>query len=635
MKHRLFKQITTFVLAALMVLTMIPAYTVQAAGETIETGKTGSLTLYKYDGDAISGDGQYLTQKEMADLIASEGDSLKPLQNVVFAYLKVGDVRQYTKNQGQEGNVTKIGYSLSEVAETFLGLEAENVDYTADGTDYYTTKTLMEKLSGKSQTQLEQFMQTNTALSTTPTDSTGKTTVSGLAQGLYLVVEKTYPADTVMTTEPFFVSIPMTDTDEDGNVKWIYDVTAYPKNKVEVPTIDKSVVEDGNESKDIDGEIGQSKQFRIRADVPMNIGKLNKYEITDTLSAGLTFDTSVTPKVYGLKADGSRETLTDRTEYTFGRSGQKLTFTFTPTALADATTLLAKYDRVESEYNAVINENAVTGGTGNMNDVSLEYSSKTNVSSGDPTDTTETKKPTDLPAVYTYAIDLMKYGDSDTSNPLKDVTFELYRAGEAEGIDSAVKLNITKGTDGNYYLNTAGSDVLTTGADGRLYVKGLEQGTYYLKETATNKGYNLLSQPIEIKITSNEGSYTRNEAGTFAPVDTSKTYYTDAAKEETFALPAGVKNGAYVNFGTNLVYTDEGQVDMYTQDALEWSCNYNMGEENGTISISVNNVKGFELPRTGGNGTTWFLIIGGVLTAAAVLVIVAALRKKDRTSDVK
>ena len=77
-----------------------------------------------------------------------------------------------------------------------------------------------------------------------------------------------------------------------------------------------------------------------------------------------------------------------------------------------------------------------------------------------------------------------------------------------------------------------------------------------------------------------------------------------------------MKNGAYVNFGTNLVYTDEGQVDMYTQDALEWSCNYNMGEENGTISISVNNVKGFELPRTGGNGTTWFLIIGGVLTAA-------------------
>ena len=210
----------------------------------------------------------------------------------------------------------------------------------------------------------------------------------------------------------------------------------------------------------------------------MNIGKLNKYEITDTLSAGLTFDTSVTPKVYGLKADGSRETLTDRTEYTFGRSGQKLTFTFTPTALADATTLLAKYVRVEIEYNAVINENAVTGGTGNMNDVSLEYSGKTNVSSGDPTDTTETKKPTDLPAVYTYAIDLMKYGDSDTSNPLKDVTFELYRAGEAEGIDSAVKLNITKGTDGNYYLNTAGSDVLTTGADGRLYVKGLEQGTY-------------------------------------------------------------------------------------------------------------------------------------------------------------
>ena len=99
-----------------------------------------------------------------------------------------------------------------------------------------------------------------------------------------------------------------------------------------------------------------------------------------------------------------------------------------------------------------------------MNDVSLEYSGKTNVSSGDPTDTTETKKPTDLPAVYTYAIDLMKYGDSDTSNPLKDVTFELYRAGEAEGIDSAVKLNITKEQMGIITLTRLVSDVLNNGS---------------------------------------------------------------------------------------------------------------------------------------------------------------------------
>ena len=633
MKRKLFKRMSIFILAALMVFAMIP--TAFAANETIDSDKTGSLTLYKYDGDPIGGD-EYLSQKEMADLIAESGDSLEPLEGVVFAYLKVGGVKQYTKNEGQEGNVTKIGYSVDNALATFLGLGDGDVDYTDAGTKYYTTKTLMEKLAGKSQTEMETFMKTGGATAMDPTDAAGKTTAAGLAQGLYLVVEKTYPADTIMTTEPFFVSIPMTDVDADGGFSWIYDVTAYPKNKVETPAIDKSVVEDGDESKDIDGEIGQSKTFRIRADVPKNIGKINKYEITDTLSAGLTYDTGAAPKVYGIKADGTRELLTDGTEYDFSQSGQKLTFAFTPKELADAATLLAEYIRVEVEYNAIINENAVVGDPGNPNDAQLEYSNKTDVTPGDPADTTTTTKPTDMPAVYTYAIDLLKYGDSDTENPLAGVTFELYRAGDPDnGIGSAAKLNVTKGTDGNYYLDADGTDVLTTSETGKLYVKGLEKGKYYLKEIATNEGYNLLADPIEITITSNEGSYTEDENGTFAPVDTTKTYYTDAGKTEKFALPEGVKTGDYVNFGTNLVYTDDGQVTMYTQDELEWSCNYNMGEEDGEISINVNNVKGFELPRTGGSGTTWFIIIGGALVVAAAIVIIAAIKKKNNAADAK
>ena len=636
MKQKCFQRISMFAMALLMILTLIP--TALAANEaTIIPGKTGSLTLYKYDGDPIGND-EYLSQKEMADLIAENGDSLTPLEGVVFAYLKVGGVKQYTKNEGETGNVTKIGYSVDEALTTFLGLQDSDVDYTDKGTNtkYYTTKKLMEKLAAKSQTELEQFMQTNSAKAMPSTDKTGKTTVANLEQGLYLVVEKTYPAGTILTTEPFFVSIPMTDKMEDGSFSWIYDVTAYPKNKVEKPTIDKSVVEDGDESKDIDGEIGQSKTFRIRADVPMNIGKLNKYKITDTLSTGLTFDNAIVPKVYGIKADGTRELLTANKEYKFSQSGQKLTFTFTPVELADTTSKLAEYIRVEIDYNAIINENAVVGDPSNPNDVELEYSNNTNVNPGDPADTTETTKPTDMPAIYTYAVNLLKYGDSDTDNPLANVTFELYRAGNPDnGIDSATKLNVTKGVDGTYYLEEDGGDTLTTSDTGKLYVKGLERGKYYLKEIATNAGYNLLADPIELTITSNEGSYTENEAGTFAPVDTSKIYYTDAAKTEKFVLPEGAKTGDYVNFGTNLVYTDEGKVSMYIQDELEWSCNYSMGAENGEISLNVNNVKGFELPRTGGSGTIWFIVIGGALVAMAAIVIVIAAKKKKNTAETK
>ena len=632
-RQSMFKRMAMFVLAAMMMLTVVP--TALAANETINPDQKGSLTLYKYDGDPIDND-EYLTQKEMADLIAQKGESLTPMKDVVFAYLKVGSVKQYTKNEGQAGNVTKIGYSVDSKTATFLGLVDGDADFTdTDGTKYYTTKTLMTKLQAKTQTELETFMQTNSALAMPATDEKGKTTVSNLEQGLYLVVEKTYPADTVMTTEPFFVSIPMTDKTEEGGFQWIYDVTAYPKNKVETPEIDKSVVEDGDESKDIDGEIGQSKLFRIRADVPMNIGKLNKYIISDTLSAGLTYDTTVGYKVYGV-AKGVRTELKNGTDYNFAQAGQELTFTFVPGKLADETSKLAKYDYVEIEYNAIINENAVVGTPGNPNDVELEYSTNTNVTPGDPDEEpTTTTKPTEMPAIYTYAIDLLKYGDSDTENPLANVTFELYRAGEQDGIDNATKLNVTKGTDNKYYLDKDGADVLTTDETGHLYVKGLETGKYYLKEIATNNGYNLLADPIEITITSNEGSYTQDAAGTFAPVDTSKTYYTDAAKTEKFVLPANAKTGDYVNFGTNLVYTDDGQVEMYTQDALQWECNYSMGAENGEISLAVNNVKGFELPRTGGSGTTWFIVIGGALVIVAAAVIIAAAKKKRNAENTK
>ena len=110
------------------------------------------------------------------------------------------------------------------------------------------------------------------------------------------------------------------------------------------------------------------------------------------------------------------------------------------------------------------------------NDVELEYSNNTNVNPGDPADTTETTKPTDMPAIYTYAVNLLKYGDSDTDNPLANVTFELYRAGNPDnGIDSATKLNVTKGVDGTYYLEEDGGDTLTTSDTGKLYVKGLER----------------------------------------------------------------------------------------------------------------------------------------------------------------
>ena len=97
---------------------------------------------------------------------------------------------------------------------------------------------------------------------------------------------------------------------------------------------------------------------------------------------------------------------------------------------------------------------------------------------------------------------------------------------------------------------------------------------------------------------------------------------------------------AWINFGTSEVWCRNSggtepweDVDMYAPGELEWKATVGgkdaqMDEENGTISIEVNNTKGFRLPQTGGSGTLWFLVGGGVVVLAAIAVIVTVTRKK-------
>ena len=71
-----------------------------------------------------------------------------------------------------------------------------------------------------------------------------------------------------------------------------------------------------------------------------------------------------------------------------------------------------------------------------------------------------------------------------------------------------------------------------------------------------------------------------------------------------------------MNFGTNLVYTDEGKVSMYIQDELEWSCNYSMGAENGenfSQCKQCQRILNCLVPAAA--ALFWFIVIGGALVA--------------------
>lgn len=663
--HRIF----ALILAMAMVLGLMT--TASAAEPNIIDGsQTGSITVHKYQEDSFLDNYNYLTQGEMADYIDSLGDQLTPLADVTFRYLKVGDVKQYTKyvtdqSTGKTTNVVKIGYSLESDLAALIGLDANDVDITINGVNYYSVTVLDKALNTVSATKIEQYINSESGyVDMAPTDANGESTASGLALGLYLLCEYSYPANTVGNEQhghsvPCLIPIPLTDSAADGTYNWTYDVHVYPKNIVEEITNDKVIVgNDNNETKEFDAEIGESVEFLIRSDVPHAIGKLQTYTINDTLSAGLDYDTG-SYKVYGVTSSGTRALLSVGQQFSFTNAdSHNMSWTFNTARLADGEGW-AIYDAIEIRYTATVNKDAVVGSSGNENSVETLISHTTNTDTSSNPEKVDRYVPTTLPKVFTYALDLTKYGDSDSTDPLEDVTFELQDA-NGKVITVSEQVSSVKGA---YYFAPNGTATLTTDADGKLYIKGFEAGTYYLKETATNNGFSLLADKIEIIITSNENTYTASATGTYAPVDTSKKYYTDETYDDTpgtsgiipgtdtvintynwFVLPSIstsnpdtlVPNGTFVNFGTSDVHTaDSSQVQMYEANKLTWSCNFSMGEsrdsqDTGVVSIVINDQKIFELPHTGGIGNYWFLLGGGAVLAAAFAMVMVERRKSKK-----
>lgn len=381
-------------------------------------------------------------------------------------------------------------------------------------------------------------------------------------------------------------------------------------------TIDKLIVGNNfNETKEWDTEINSTVEYLIRADVPHAIGKLQIYTINDRLSAGIDYDDN-SYSVYGVASNGVRSLLTAGNHFTFTKAdSHNMTWAFDTSTLCNEEEW-AIYDSIEIRYTATPNKDAVVGNNGNDNYCELKVSHTTNTDTSSNPETVDTYVPTELPKVFTYALDLTKYGDSDSTNPLEDVTFELQ---DAEGNVITVSEQ-EDGVKGAYYFDPMGTDTLTTDANGKLYIKGFEADTYYLKETTTNNGYSLLADKIEITITSNENTYTPDDSGTFAPVDTSERYYTDETFVDVvgtdnaipgtdtvedafnwFILPSVINqpdtlvpDGTFVCFNTNDVHTADGNpVQMYVQNPLSWSANFNMGDrdgdtDTGVVSIVIN-----------------------------------------------
>lgn len=114
--------------------------------------------------------------------------------------------------------------------------------------------------------------------------------VSGLEQGLYLVVETRVPENVISTCNPFFVSLPMTTMD---GKNWNYDVTVYPKNQTGKPTLEKTVREDKNSTGKNTGSLTDIADGYAHT-ATASVGDVVDYQIISTLPTITSKATSLT-----------------------------------------------------------------------------------------------------------------------------------------------------------------------------------------------------------------------------------------------------------------------------------------------------------------------------------------------------
>lgn len=261
------------------------------------------------------------------------------------------------------------------------------------------------------------------------------------------------------------------------------------------------------------------------------------------MSAGLSFnadsvvvkvgDTTVAAENYEVVTEGLTDDCTFEIKFT--------------QAYLDS---LAEDTDIVVEYTAVLNENAEIYTTANTNDTYLSY--------GDASKTEESHTDT-----YTYKFDLVKT-DKD-KKVLTGAEFKLYDA-ETDGNEIA----LVKEADGIYRVATAeekAADSFTAAVieAGKVTIKGLDAGTYYLEETKAPEGFNVIKDRQKVVI----------------------------FKDSTLEATLDAEGTTYVSGG-----------------------------------VQVINRTGSLLPSTGGIGTTIFYIVGGLLVVAAAILLITKRRMK-------
>lgn len=369
-----------------------------------------------------------------------------------------------------EGDQGAYAYKANSVWEPWLRTQTSYVSFDAQGYVTWVADADPAAFAKAAQSYAKQNNISADKTANAPVAAEGAThsvvTLSELKLGYYLVDTTLGTLCSLDTTNPNVVM----------------------EEKNEAPTVTKEVQEDSNSAwgETNDADINQTVNYK--ATITVQTGAEN-YILHDTMSAGLTFNAN------SVVVKNGTTTLTAGTEYTLITTG-----------LADSCTFEVKFDntyiaslaagtQIVVEYSATVNSNAVVGLPGNPNEIKLQY--------GDENSPSYT--PVDKTTTYTWDMEVLKYANGNESNVLAGVKFVLLNSdkskvatvenGKLTGWDNVP----TADADGT--ITWPANTTLTTDADGKISVDGLDADTYYLREIEALPGYNKLADDVTVTVT--------------------------------------------------------------------------------------------------------------------------------------
>lgn len=344
--------------------------------------------------------------------------------------------------------------------------------------------------------------------------------------------------------------------------------------KTDIPTVEKKVMDDKSNSNwadKADSQMGQDVEYQLTGTVAKNVDTFDTYyyQFHDELSAGLTANqASVEVRVDGAKIDPDKYAVS----YDQENDNNLLTVTFDDLKSSGAT--VTPNSKIVVTYTAKLDpdkaKKVVVGGEGNENTVKLIYSNN-------PGHDGKGESVPDTVRDYTYALKLVKEDSADSDVKLSGVKFIIQATGADEG--TGIQYVQEDGSFGDTAYE------FTTDGKGEISVKGLDAGTYTVKETHTLDGYNTLS---DFTFTITATGLDQNEGANALQVTTSKN-------------------------GSDLVATPSF--------------------DSGTVTLTVKNKKGSGLPLTGLNGVTFTWIAGSAVLCIGVAHLIRSRKQAEESEQ--